>query len=234
MSLGDRIKRYEGVNRNFATPRMPLVVRVDGKAFHTFTRGLGKPFDKDLMDCMDDAAIAVAGEMQGFKAAYVQSDEVTFLLTDYDDINTQGWFNYNISKIISISAAKMSVEFSCRMMPSMNEDVVRPPVFDSRAFNVPVDDVTNMFLWRAQDWERNSLQMYARSFFSHKELHKKNRSDIHEMLHGIGKNWATDLSCREKNGVFFINYDDGIESFYDREPKYDSINEIIEPLIKLA
>ena len=223
MSLGDRIKRYEGSSRHYLTPRMPVIVRIDGRAFHTFTKGADKPFDKSIMTSMVCAATDVAMDMQGFKAGYVQSDEATFLLTDYDDLETQGWFGYNLSKIISISAGLMSVKFNY-----FCGDTGLSPVFDSRAFNVPREDVVNTFLWRAQDWERNSLQMYARSFFSHKELHKKNREDIHNMLHKIGKNWTTDLTDQEKNGTFILPKEEGgLKLRYDVPPKYLEINAAI-------
>ena len=225
-SLGDRIKRYEAISRAKATPRMPLMIRVDGKAFHTFTKGMERPFDVRLTNAMVCAARDTAKEMQGFKAAYVQSDEVTFLLTDYDEITTQGWFDYNLSKIISISASIMSVSFN-KHLPTD-----KCPVFDSRAFSIPKEDVINAFLWRAQDWERNSLQMYARAFFSHKELHKKNRADMHEMLHSIGKNWATDLDCIHKNGTFILKDEERLDSMSNVQANYQSIKDIIYPLIQ--
>jgi tRNA(His) 5'-end guanylyltransferase len=229
MSLGDRIKRYEASSRHFLTPRTPVIVRVDGRAFHTFTKGADKPFDKGIMTAMLYAAIDVAEGIQGFKAAYVQSDEATFLLTDYDDLETQRWFGYNLSKIISISAATMSVRFN---RYALYPDDGRSPVFDSRAFNVPKEDVVNTFLWRAQDWERNSLQMYARSFFSHKELHKKNREDIHNMLHSIGKNWTTDLQSIEKNGTFIVATEEGLRLRRDILPSYESVNSAIGHFVK--
>ena len=217
MKLGDRIKRYEAATRYLATQRMPLIVRVDGRAFHTFTKGMGQPFDRKLMGAMVEAAKAVAQDMQGFKAAYVQSDEVTFCLTDYDELETQGWFDYNLSKVISISAAMMSVNLIKEL------DCDELPVFDSRAFNVPLDDVINVFLWRAKDWERNSLQMYSRAFYSHKELIGKKRPDMHEMLYQKGKNWATDLTMQEKNGTFILATEEGLEIRNDIEPRYESI-----------
>ena len=225
MSLGDRIKRYEATTRYLATQRMPLIVRVDGRAFHTFTKKMVRPFDKRLMNSMVNAAVDVADDMQGFKAAYVQSDEVTFCITDYDNLETQGWFGYNLSKIISISAAMMSVN----LIKQLGTDEL--PVFDSRAFCVPIDDVINTFLWRAKDWERNSIQMYARAFFSHKELIGKNRLEIHEMLYGRGKNWTTDLTLHEKNGAFILAANAGMEIRYDIMPTYENIKAAILPLI---
>lgn len=226
MSLGDRIKGYEYVTRHYLTKRTPLLIRVDGRAFHTFTKGLERPFDSSLMDAMVLAACDTANGMQGFKAGYVQSDEATFLLTDYDSVETQGWFDYNLSKIISISAATMSVSFNKRF------ETNKQPVFDSRAFSVPYNDVVNAFLWRAQDWERNSLQMYARSVFSHKELHGKNRADIHEMLYQKGLNWTTDLTPQQRNGTFLLTDVSGVYIQCDVLPTFNSINEIIGGFVK--
>lgn len=218
-SLGDRIKRYEATFNYTTVKRIPLMIRVDGKAFHTLLNKAKKPFDYLFMNCMREASFDTAKEMQGFKAAYIASDETTFCLTDYDDINTQGWFDYKLSKVISISAALMSVNFNKYYKPDSF------PVFDSRAFSVPIDDVVNTFLWRAKDWQRNSIQMYARNFFSHKQLNNKSIEIIHEMLHSIGKNWTKDLDNREKNGTFIIlNKETGIKEIKtDILPSYIDI-----------
>jgi len=229
ISLGDRIKRYENVFDFYAVRRIPLMIRVDGKAFHTFTRGFDKPFDKDLMDAMVTTAIQVAGEMQGFKVAYIQSDEVTFCLTDYDKLETEGWFNYRLSKINSITASMMTAFFNQNLKAEKLGDKIA--FFDSRTFNIPKNEVVNAFLWRAKDWERNSLQMYARSFFSHKQMHQKGKSDIHEMLHNIDKNWAADLSDIERNGTFLIKNEESEKSKIiirtDILPNFQSIDSAI-------
>lgn len=221
MSLGDRIKRYEKTFSFMAVHRMPVMIRVDGRAFHTFTRHLKRPFDSEFVSAMVAAAMEVAKDMQGFKCAYIQSDEASFCITDYDSLETQGWLDYDLSKMVSLSAALMTAHFN-KVYPT---DSV--PVFDSRAFTVPPDDVANAFLWRAKDWERNSLQMYARAHFSHKELHKKSRADMHEMLHGVGKNWAKDLTDQERNGTFLINTETGIEVRTDVLPTYADVKAAI-------
>lgn len=226
-SLGDRIKRYEGCFDNTVIPRMPVIIRVDGRAFHTFTKHIDKPFDRGFMLGMSMAAYDVAKEMQGFKVAYIQSDEVTFCLTDYDTLTTQGWFGYRVSKMISISAALMSVTFN--RMYALGTSTNRP-VFDSRAFSVPIDDVVNTFLWRAKDWRRNSIQMYAQHFFSHKELHKQNQENMLNMLNSIGKDWNTDLNNMERNGTFLILKDGEIQIRYDILPNFQSINDGIGDL----
>jgi tRNA(His) 5'-end guanylyltransferase len=210
---------------------MPVIIRVDGKAFHTLTRNYHKPFDSKFMLAMIFASQETAKVMQGFKVAYVQSDEATFVITDYDQLNTQGWFDYNINKIVSISAATMTINFNNAMRHSLGV-FDKCAVFDARAFNVPKEEVVNNLLWRQKDWVRNSLQMYARAFFSHKQLNNKNSSDIHEMLHSIGKNWAIDLSNEEKNGTFIVN--DlllGLTTTHTIEPDYKQISKVVDTLI---
>lgn len=226
-SLGDRMKRYEAVSKGFLTPKMPVIIRVDGKAFHTFTKQFNKPFDHSFMIWMDNAAYRTAIAMQGCVACYVQSDEATFLLTDWENNETQGWFNYNHQKIVSLSAAYMTAHF-------IDESTFSEPVvFDSRAFNVPREDVVNCFLWRMKDWHRNSVQMYARQFFSHKELHKKNLDDIHDMLHAKGKNWVRDLEDREKNGTLFIKYpQEKMKKFQTIQPNFPHVDTFIGPLLR--
>lgn len=220
ISLGDRMKQnYESVTNYSLVKRMPVIVRVDGKCFHQITKECEKPFDEHFITCMYLAADTLAREMQGFKLAYIQSDEASFLLTDYDNLQTQGWFNYELRKIISVSAAIMSAEFSGFFR--------KIAYFDSRVFNMPREELANYFLWRAQDWQRNSIQMYARSFFSHKECHKKNAEDLHEMLHSIGKNWTNDLTSVEKNGRFILK---DLTWVADIIPKYDEIVKIIPDL----
>lgn len=226
-NLGNRMKRYENVNRNFLTNRTPVIVRIDGKAFHSFTKGCNKPFDDNIIKAMIEAAKGLANEMQGFKIGYVQSDEASFLLTDYDDINTSAWFDNNINKIVSVSASIFTAHFNDRYEPSNKKSSCKGKklaYFDARAFNVPESDVSNYFMWRAKDWERNSLQMFAMSFFSHKQLHLKNRQKIHEMLHLEGKNWYY-LADIYKNGTWICK--DG-QVRHDIIPTYDFVNKFVE------
>lgn len=217
ISLGDRMKQnYESVTDYSLIKRMPVIIRVDGKCFHQITKACDEPFDGMFMECMSGATLKLAREIQGFKLAYIQSDEASFLLTDYDGLQTQGWFNYELRKIISVSAAIMSAEFS-----NFFRNIA---YFDARAFNIPREEVANYFLWRVMDWERNSVQMYARSNFSHSECYKKNRDDLHEMLYSIGKNWVNDLTPRERNGRFITKdlcHNDSVM------PRYDEVAGII-------
>lgn len=222
-AIGDRMKRnYENPARHYLTRRVPVIVRVDGRAFHSFSGQLNKPFDPWFMKAMVHAAEKVAADMQGFKMAYIQSDEASFLLTDYDRLESEAWFGYNKSKVESIAAAHMTVAFAWKDARLGARDAM----FDARAFNIPATEVANYFLWRAKDWERNSLQMYARSIFRHKVLHGKKKEDIHKMLHQRGLNWATDLSKLERNGVYFSV--DGEK--YEEPPSFRFINNRLQQL----
>lgn len=196
MTLGDRMKEYESASKFKLTKKVPVILRLDGKAFHTFTRGL-QPFDYNITSSMLIGACAVMKEIQGAKLLYQQSDEVSILITDYDKPETEAWFDYNISKMNSVAASVMTAHFNRDYQGSL-------AYFDCRCFNIPREDVVNYFLWRAKDWERNSLSMYCRKFFSAKQLHKKNRAEQHEMLHSINKNWTTDLCEQDRNGTFII------------------------------
>ena len=198
-SLGDRIKQnYENRNRTYLTRRIPVIMRLDGKAFHTLTRNCEKPFDDNFINCMENTAVYLLNNIQGAKCAFVQSDEISILITDFDRLNTDAWFGYSIQKMTSVSAAMASVTFT--------NEWGNIGLFDSRVFNIPKEEVRNYFIWRQKDWTRNSIQMFARSYFSHKELYKKSTSDIHEMLYTKNMNWAN-LFSLYKNGLYIEKID---------------------------
>ena len=193
--LGNRMKaNYEDRYRFSLTRRTPVIMRLDGKAFHTLTRGSKKPFDPWLLSAMHDTTAKLLDEIQGAKCAYVQSDEISILITDFDKLSTHAWFDYNVQKMTSIAASIAGVTFS--------QGYGQIGYFDSRVFNVPKEDVVNYFRWRYLDWLRNSIQMLAQSMFSHKELHGKNQAALHEMCFQRGQNW-NDLDPVWKNGAFF-------------------------------
>lgn len=234
MTLGNRMKSYESCYRNHLIPRSSVIVRIDGKAFHTFTKRAEKPFDGTIITGMVNAAEYLFKNMQGCKLAYIQSDEASFWLTDFDNLETDGWFNYNHSKIVSVSASIFTAAFNYNsLIKAWMEErgmakVENLPVFDSRAFNIPNEEIANYFLWRAKDWERNSLQMYCRSFFSHKQLENKNKNEMHEMLYGIDKNWTNDLMAIEKNGTFLWKKDRVIEQLHYVQPHFQDIDELVQ------
>lgn len=197
-SLGDRMKSaYEDRNRIKLVRRTPVILRLDGRAFHTLTRNMEKPFDNNFINNMQKTAEHVFQNIQGAKACYTQSDEISILICDYDTVDTAAWFDYNVQKMVSIGASMASVFMSMRLQ--------KPVEFDARCFNIPREEVMNYFRWRYNDWVRNSVQMLARAHFSHKELNHKGRADMHEMLHAKGVNWA-DLKPVQKNGTIILKY----------------------------
>lgn len=205
-NLGDRMKSYEDCYRVSLPIRMPVILRIDGKAFHTYTRGCKRPVDDGLVECMNDTAIELCKKIQGCQIAYVQSDEISLLLTNYEQVDTQSWFDNNLLKMVSISASIASVTFTQKSWkiwaPPHSHELdahMKPAYFDSRAFVMPKEDVCNYFLWRQQDATRNSVQMLARTLYSHKQLENKNNSDLQELIFQKGLNW-NDCPIPQKRG----------------------------------
>lgn len=217
-SLGDRMKQYEYVSRNFLIRRVPVVIRIDGKAFHTFTKGMKKPFDRLLMTAMQDTMKYLCENIQGCVLGYTQSDEITLVLTDYDKITTDAWFGYNIQKMASVSASMATLAFN-KSFAELTEALAyaggffdtdeeyefykkkfSSAMFDSRAFTVPKEEVCNCLIWRQQDATRNSIESVGQANFSHKELMNKSCNDVQDMLwKERGINWS-DFSTDCKRG----------------------------------
>ena len=185
-ALGDRMKEnYERRTQTMLPRRTYTIVRVDGKAFHTFTRGCAKPYDEKLMAAMDATALFLCENLQGAKLGYVQSDEVSVLLTDFDKITTDAFFDGEVQKIVSVAASFATVAFN----RAYGSDSA---CFDARCFTIPDPvEVANYFVWRQQDATRNSIQMAAQAKFPQKQLHGKNTDEMQEMLWSeYGINWS--------------------------------------------
>jgi tRNA(His) guanylyltransferase len=188
--IGFRMKRnYESVTQSHLPRRTYAIIRLDGKAFHQYTRGCERPFDARLMQRMDHTAIRLCEEIHhGTRFAYTQSDEISLLLTDFDTVHTAPWLGGNVQKIVSISASMATAFFNAAPGERHTDE---PAVFDSRVFTIPdPTEVFNYFVWRQQDASRNSILMAAQSKFPHSQLHGKGYNELQEMLwqeHGI--NW---------------------------------------------
>src|SRR5271157_1328065 len=200
-ALGDRMKRYENVTRYTLPRRTYTIMRVDGRAFHSFTKGLAKPYDLSFMGLMDKAALSLCDQIAGAQFAYVQSDEISILCVDFLDIATEPWFDGAVQKFASIGASIATAAFNLGLMElkGMNFNENELPitkklpnaVFDARVFTIPdLIEVENYFIWRQQDAERNSVMMLARAYASHKQLAGKKRAEQHEIIHKAGDNWA--------------------------------------------
>ena len=199
-NLGNRMKeQYEERYRIKLPRRTYTIIRIDGKAFHTYTKNCEKPFDEHLSFAMDKTAIYLCENIQGAKFAYTQSDEISILLTDFEKEGTSAWFDGNLQKIASVSAAMATMKFNkIREFQDNGMDAI----FDSRVFIIPDPiEVANYFIWRQQDATRNSISMVAQSHFSHKSLQGKSGSEMQDLLHEKGINW-NDYSARFKRGGF--------------------------------
>ena len=210
-NLGDRMKTYENVTRTYLTRRMPVIIRIDGKAFHTFTRGFAKPFDEVMVKTMQDTMKYLCENIEGCVLGYTQSDEITLVLCDYKKLTSQAWFDNNIQKICSVSASMATMAFNKffkenyrnwdkKTFASIHSDkdedyeewanrggnygssYLKGAMFDSRVFNIPKEEVNNCLLWRQLDAIRNSIEAVAQANFSQNQLHKKNCNTLKEML----------------------------------------------------
>lgn len=220
-SLWDRMKSYEDVNRNKLMSKSDVIIRIDWKAFHSFTRWLAKPYDRDLIDTFTKVVNLLKKQISGFKLAYIQSDEISIWINDKESIQTQWRFYYNINKINSVCASLCTGYFN-----KIRHKSDKIAFFDCRCFNIPEQDIANYFLWRAKDWYRNSVQMFARSVYSQKQLHGKHIQDIKDMLFNDEYDWD-DIDSVFKNGTFITK---DLE-IVDIRPNYESINNIVCPLL---
>ena len=218
MKLNDRMKQYENVSRYYLPTRMPVIVRIDGRSFHTFTRGFTKPFDAILSSSMINTAKYLLENIEGCVFAYTQSDEISLLLKNDQTNETNAWFDNNLSKIISLSASMATLYFNRKFdeaiaeyLEDFGEDskiktyikaIEKGAMFDSRAFVIPEGEIVNYFIWRQQDCVRNSIQMVAQANFSHKEMQKLDCDQLQEKLfQEKGINWGEDVPTKYKRGV---------------------------------
>lgn len=202
-ALGDRMKAYENESRIYLERKTPVIIRVDGKAFHTFTRGFEKPFDDILEKAMKDTMIYLCENIQGAVLGYTQSDEITIVLIDYQEENSDAWFGYNLQKMASVAASMATLRFN-KVFPSFlfkwavsveewddrfrtqyetySKAMKKGAMFDARAFSLPKFEVVNCLIWRQLDAIRNSIQAIGQSQFSHRELQGLNCDEIKEKL----------------------------------------------------
>lgn len=219
--LGNRMKEYyESIPKTKLMRRCPVILRIDGKAFHTFARGFQKPFDGVLVKTMQETMKYLCENIQGCVLGYTQSDEITLVLVDYKKFTSQAWFDYEVQKMCSIAASMATMKFNkffrdnvgdylyenydeqylTDYIETLQNAVDKGAMFDCRCFNIPKEEVTNCIYWRQLDASRNSIQMVGQANFLHKELQNKSCNDIQDMLMvQKGINW-NDLPIYQKRG----------------------------------
>ncbi len=236
-NLGTRMKEfYETIPKTRLMRRCPVAIRIDGKAFHTFTRGFDKPFDEVLVKSMQNTMKYLCENIQGCVFGYTQSDEITLILLDYQTLDTDAWFDYEVQKMCSIAASMATMAFNkffmeeadkwCKMKNNIMIDhemtlfetykncIEKGAMFDARVFNIPKEEVTNLVYWRQLDAARNSVQMVGQANFPHKELQGKSCNMIQDMLMTQkGINWndfptylKRGSACIKKEKVVNVEY----------------------------
>jgi tRNA(His) guanylyltransferase len=210
-ALGDRMKEfYEDRTRIKLPRRTYTIIRIDGKAFHTYTKGLQRPFDQGLIEDMNATTAYLCKNIQGAKFGYVQSDEISLVLTDFDELGTHAWFDNNLQKMVSVAASMATARFNQLRMSracsysQLEKDYIdefKLAMFDARAFQIPfIDEVENYFIWRQQDAVRNSISSVAQSLYSPRELNGVKTDQMQEMIFQKGINW-NDYDFRMKRGA---------------------------------
>lgn len=235
--LGKRMKEYyEFIPKTKLMRRTPVAIRLDGKAFHTFTKGFMKPFDSVMIRTMYETTLELCKNIQGCVFGYTQSDEITLILQDYKELNTAAWFDYEVQKLCSVSASMATCHFnrifaenssmlnvslldhancvgepvSWEKLYNVHQNAVKKgAVFDSRCFNIPKEEVANLILWRQLDATINSIQSLGQAIFSHKELHNKSQKDILSMLIDKKGIYWENLPVHQKRGIACIKDEDG-------------------------
>lgn len=220
--LGKRMKEfYETIPKTRLMRRCPVCIRIDGRAFHSWTKGFERPFDEVLIKSMQGTMKYLCENIQGVVLGYCQSDEVSLILVDYKKLNSSAFFDYEVQKVCSTTASMATMAFNKifnentldfispeifenekikKICASHAEAVEKGAMFDSRCFNIPKEEVTNYVYWRQLDATRNSIQMVGQANFSHKELQNKSCNDIQDMLMTQkGINW-NDLPTYQKRG----------------------------------
>ena len=204
-TLGNRMKEYyENPYRFYLPRRSPMTIRLDMRAGHSFTKGFQRPFDDIFIESIQETAKYLCENIENVKCSYQQSDEISLLIVDYENINTAAWFDYQVQKMCSIAASMATLAFNRAFEErvealdfdwSMGTEGInseyrsalykareKGAMFDARCFSIPKKEVCNYFIWRQQDSTRNSIQMVAQANFSHKQLQNKSCDELQDML----------------------------------------------------
>lgn len=242
MNLHERMKQYEAVSQTYLMRRTPVIIRLDGVAFHTFTKNFDKPLDEVLSTAMKGTTLYLVNNIQGCVLGYTQSDEISLVLQDYKKLDTDAWFGYNVQKLVSVSAKMATAELNrlfnryIAILPGetsgrYHEAIMENIGFDSRCWNLPFEEVNNYLIDRQQDAERNSINLLAQQYYSQKELDGIKSNELQNKLFTEqGVNW-NDLPDYQKRGYLALprndpNLKDLFETpIFSKEPEF--VNSLI-------
>lgn len=199
-SLGDRMKFYEKRYTPSLMPLIPVICRIDGRAFHTFTKGLPRPYDGRLSGLFIDTTRYLVQETDAC-CGYTQSDEIS-LVWYSDDHDSDIFFGGKLAKVVSVVCSMATAYFNSFLSKVIPERSGRMAIFDNRVFEVPsATEAANYFVWREQDATRNSVSMAAQARFGHDACFGKKSAEMQEMLWKSGMNW-NDYPTFFKRGTY--------------------------------
>ena len=201
VSLGDRMKEFESVHTQTSlVPGIPVYVRIDGRAFHHFTKGLQKPFDPDFVWTMKETTKHLHDKTNAF-ISYVQSDEISFCYLEPSKMP----FETRLFKLESVLAGMASAAFCVYGMKTKLKDRIEKliPHFDCRVCQMPLEEIPNMLLFRERDCLKNAITLVALEHFSNKQIHKKNSDEKIKMLADVGVDFNKDIDEDFRFGSWF-------------------------------
>lgn len=201
--LGDRIKEYEAAESQRKFLRyLPIVARLDGRGFSTFTKGLERPFDLRMTTAMS-STLKWLIENTGARFGHTQSDEMTVAWYE-PDRKSKVFFDRRIQKMNSVLAGMVSVHFFSQIRDSWpSEYWTKLPHFDCRVSQYPIlEEAANVFVWRENDAHKNSVSMAAQHYYKHAFLQHKSSNEMQELLFQKGINY-NDYPVAFKSGTFF-------------------------------
>lgn len=257
MTLHERMKQYEAVSQTHLMRRTPVIIRLDGVAFHTFTKNFDKPFDTVFSTAMRMTTNYLVGHIQGCVLGYTQSDEISLVLQDYKKLDTDAWFGYNVQKLVSVSTKMATDRFHREFYKATrivygdtwatinNHDkcIINPETywnamvdnnvgFDSRCFNLPFEEVNNYLIDRQQDAERNSINLLAQQYYSQKELNGIKSNELQNKLFTEqGINW-NNLPDYQKRGYLALPKNDPNSKDSFETPIFSKEPEFVNSLIR--
>lgn len=215
--LAKTMKSYENVPRMALMEGVPVIIRVDGRAFKNFTKGLAAPFDEVFRTAMRNTMIALCANVGNCVLGYTFSDEISLVLIQKTP-STDPWFKNEVEKMVSNSASLATLFFNREFVAAASKAIEKDPAlkkryepkfwratFDSRVFNLPEKEITNYLLWRQMDCMRNSIASAVRALpgITHATTHGQDLTAMKMMLSGGGTPWES-FSSYNRYGVFAV------------------------------
>ena len=218
-TLGDLMKSYEEVT-NYKLPlRSCIIVRIDGRAFHTFTKGFEKPYDEIFIRSMQKTMLSICESIQGCQFGFVESDEISILIWETNN-EADPWFSNRLQKICSMTSSMATLYFNryfTEILSSYSETekpnhykaIKDGAIFDSRVFIIPESVINPYFVWRQNDCTRNSILGLSQKYFSHKQIQGMKCDELqNKLLTEKNINWNDEPTVNKRGTCAYKIVDD--------------------------